>query len=414
MSDYGEDDLSDYGDEFFYVEDEYSAADDLAEHVVGSPPPTTYGDEEATEDWDRFDYFNDLEYASDGYDDANFYTHGSQEAQTGQKRKRGNVSGHGRKKQKGGKDYVVLSPRAQEYKLQPVVWRSQAERGVKPKLLNEDVEPYALLKDWRERMADTPAWAAGAPKSDPTNSKASALGKSRSTEMSEPISPSAESEVDEEGDGEIDPAVLMAALQKNLAVAGGPLSGMDPQQLLQFAMRMMSDQDAGDDIAGELADNMLDQGQDEEEGSDEGEAPADLLSWLSKHREPTHVDPPNPDTAPTATMTKSPEAKRESGRPPTPPSSQANRSYHTFEDAMELDNPRTKNAATFKQNGTSSSNSQEVLGRKRKANDNDDLDNTGTEAKKRATRSYLTTTAASQAKAVPSVKAKRSRPGKGK
>ena len=53
MSDYG-DDYSDYGgDEWFYVEEEFMAADDLAEHAVASPPPTTYADEDAAEDWDR-------------------------------------------------------------------------------------------------------------------------------------------------------------------------------------------------------------------------------------------------------------------------------------------------------------------------------------------------------------------------
>jgi hypothetical protein len=86
MSDYG-DDNSDYGDEWMYVEEEYMVADDLAEHAVASPTLAACAADDDAE-WDRFDYFNDLEYASDGYDDAKFEVHTVKDAQTGQKRKR--------------------------------------------------------------------------------------------------------------------------------------------------------------------------------------------------------------------------------------------------------------------------------------------------------------------------------------
>lgn len=87
MSDY-EDYDDDYDGDFFYVEDEYMAADDLAEHAVASPPPATCGDEDMEDDWDRFDYFNDLEYASDGYDDTQFQALDVKGAKAGSKRKR--------------------------------------------------------------------------------------------------------------------------------------------------------------------------------------------------------------------------------------------------------------------------------------------------------------------------------------
>lgn len=414
MSEYGEEDFSDYGEDWFYVEDEYMPADDLAEHVVNSPPPTAYGDEDALEDWDRFDYFNDLEYASDGYDDGNFYTHKPQAAQAGQKRKRGIASNRGSKKQKLGENRAASRTDSLKPNWPPVVWRSQAARGVEPKVLDDSAEPYALLKDWRERLADTPAWASGSPHIASPKSNSSRPGKSKAAKVSAPISPTVESEEDEEGegdgDGSIDPAALMAALQKNLAAAGGPLNGMDPQQLLQFAMRMMTNQDAGDDIAGELADDMLNQGEVGDDEDDDGEAPADLLSWLAKNRDPTHVGPSDPDAAPTASLSKSPQAKQSHRRPPTPPSSEATRSYRATDERREQGEARSKNAAAFDQNSSSLKAAPEAFTRKRKADTTVDA-NTGNASKRRAARSYDAPTTASQAKAAP---AKATRSGRAK
>ena len=56
MGDEYDDGESDY-DEWFYVEDTYLVADDLAEHAINSPPPTTYADDDAMEEWDRFEYY---------------------------------------------------------------------------------------------------------------------------------------------------------------------------------------------------------------------------------------------------------------------------------------------------------------------------------------------------------------------
>ncbi|KAF2867376.1 hypothetical protein BDV95DRAFT_502689 [Massariosphaeria phaeospora] len=324
MSDYG-DDYSDYGDEWMYIEEEYFAADDLAEHAVGSPPPTTYEDD-ALFDWDRFDYFNDLEYASDGYDDAEFRPHDTKAAQTGQKRKRSTAVGRSKKKQKAVSGEAVPVSDMPMSKWKPVVWRSQADRNPKPKLLDEgDTESYALLKDWRVRMADTPAWASKSRGPQSPTPRASRNGKEKAASVDELVVPSAEPELDEEDDGEadaeIDPAVLMQALQSRLAAAGGPLNGMDPQQLLQFAMRMMTEKDAGDDIAGEMADQMLDQEEDDEEG--EGDE-ANLVSWIAQQRNTTQETATDATPAPEAPH--SPDVAHNVTRPPTPPSSEANRS----------------------------------------------------------------------------------------
>lgn len=293
MSDY-EDEYDDYEADFFYVEDEYMAADDLAEHAVASPPPATCGDADAEEDWDRFDYFNDLEYASDGYDDATFQAHDVKGAKAGMKRKRSIKSLPAKKRRITEHASAQIEPTA-VVAHSPIVWRSQADRGAKPKMLEENAQPYALFKNWREKLAHTPEWAKASPPSPP-GAESSRLdkGKGRMAFVTEPASPPYDDEDNEDGEKEddddamaeeptIDKTALMAALQRQLAAAGGPLSNMDHNQLLEYALRMMSDQDAGDDIAGEMADAML-QGGDEEGEEDDTEAEEKLLEWVARQR----------------------------------------------------------------------------------------------------------------------------------
>ncbi|KAF2469351.1 uncharacterized protein BDR25DRAFT_304470 [Lindgomyces ingoldianus] len=416
MSDYGDDNYSDYDEDWFYVEDEYMVADDLAEHVVNSPPPTTYADEDAVSDWDRFDYFNDLEYASDGYDDSNFYLHKQkpQTAQNSQKRKRGGTGavagGHGKKRQKTGTGRTSPPPGTLVPSMQPVVWRAKATQSNKPKMLDESQEPIALLKDWRERLTDMSVWASATPPSPEMKMPKSGNQK---LAFSERISPTQELEGEEDDDVGIDPAVLMAALQKNLADAGGPLNGMDPQQLLQFAMRMMTDKDAGDEIIGELADNILDKG--DEEGDEE--APAELLSWLSKQRESNQHEPTESDPTPssrTLSAPKSPDIESGGIRTLTPPSSDANRRLRAVEEPMDLSSAKGKNAEALNQKNAMEKAVQSVFSRKRKADD-DERESTGVGSsinvsKKQATaRSYDAPTAASQARATSTVRSGRSK-----
>jgi hypothetical protein len=389
MSDYG-DDYSDYGDEWFYVEDEYMAADDLAEHAVASPPPAAYGDEDMQPDWDRFDYFNDLEYASDGYDDATFQPHDVTDSKIGQKRRRGAQGSRSTKRRRTAE--VLAEPvHAEVVAHPPIVWRSQCDRQPKQRELADDAQSYSLLKDWRESLADTPRWARGSP---PEHSP-SALPAAAQTDFASDL-PSPASEVldeaaladgedmeedDEDGDLGISEDALMAALQKQLAVAGGPLSGMDPQQLLQFAMRMATDKEGGDDIAGEMADAML-EGEDEE---DDGNTEENLLSWVAQQR---NANKDVPATAP-----KSPELLRGSKRPPTPPSSEANRSVKAAGDTAKSGEHKSKTWTAKETRPTSTL--------KRKADDEAEAEDFTKTAKKRATRSFDAPTAASQARAAP-------------
>ncbi|OAL43807.1 hypothetical protein IQ07DRAFT_592873 [Pyrenochaeta sp. DS3sAY3a] len=371
MSDYG-DEYSDYGDDWFYVEDEYMAADDLAEHAVASPPPTTYGDEDMQPEWDRFDYFNDLEYASDGYDNATFEVHSVKDAKAGQKRKRTIKQSRSNKMRTAETADVQINTSRLEHS--PIVWRAQSDRGVKPGLLDENAPSYAVLKNWREKLADTPEWAHG-PSEESSDLPTSASSKGKAAAISDAVSPPSDMNDEELEDVQEDEGLgisqdaLMAALQRQLAAAGGPLSGMDPQQLLQFAMRMATDKDAGDDIAGEMAEAML-EGDDEE---DDADAEENLLSWVAQQR--------NTNKDASGDAPKSPEVTNNSKRPPTPPSSEANRSVHASETTTKAVQSSSKQASL-----------------KRKANEDVEEEDSKT-VKKRATKSFDAPTAASQARA---------------
>jgi hypothetical protein len=376
MSDYG-DDYSDYGEDWFYVEEEFVAADDLAEHAVASPPPTTYADEDAAEDWDRFDYFNDLEYASDGYDDAVFQVQDGKGPAIGEKRRRHIKPSPSKKRQR-----VLGDTEAAALGMSPIVWRSQANRGLQAKLLDENAKTYTVLQDWRQKLKDTPRWAKASPPQSPTLQAASDQKHiAGAISTAAPASPPSEFDAEDEGaqgdEMDIDPGALMAALQSRLAEAGGPLSGMDPQQLLDFAMRMATGKDAGDDIAGEMADAMLNQG--EEDDGEDPEAEANLLSWVAQQR--NHgTEPPASAPEPTATDDVEP--------PPTPPEE-------------KVSTPTTNKTAKASQTITES-RSQTNTSLKRKAGDDNESEASTKPTKKRATRTFDAPTAASQARTASS------------
>lgn len=372
MSEYG-DEYSDYGEEWFYVEEEFVAADDLAEHAVASPPPTTYADEDAAEDWDRFDYFNDLEYASDGYDDAVFEVHDAKNAQGGEKRKRHIKPSQSKKRQR-----TLGATEAAALDMSPIVWRSQVDRGRRPKLLDDDAQTYTVLHDWRKKLKDTPHWAQASPPQSPTVQ--ATRGQKRTAEVAstaEPASPPLDLDAEDEGAHEdemdIDPAALMAALQSRLAEAGGPLSGMDPQQLLEFAMRMATGKDAGDDIAGEMADAMFNQGDEDDE--DDTEKEANLLSWVAQQRNSGADLDTNLSCPTTASGTK---------RSPTP------------SDGNTVARPSQKSGRASQTGPSSRPHTNKSS--KRKACEDEEVEASGKPAKKRATRTFDAPTAASQAK----------------
>jgi hypothetical protein len=390
MSDYGYDE-DDYGDDWLYVEDEYMQADDLAEHAVASPPPTAC-DEDRLDEWDRFDYFNDIEYDFEGYDDANFVPHSTESV--ARKRKRRAPDTCSQKRQRTANGHRKPETDVAWLSNAPIVWRPQADRDPKSRPLPDDAEPYALLKDWRQRLDNVPDWVS---KPSRTTRELRAPSQERSPsgileavpdgewedEEGEEGEEDEEDEEDQGGEQEapaIDPAAIMAALQSRLASAGGPLSGMDPQQLLQFALRMANGEGEGDEIAGEMADEILNQGDEAEEGDDEAEA--QLMSWVSRQREA------NADETPTSTRKT--------------PSKAAQPHLDLADEAMGDVQPETSTVAA-PDHGVAveiqhEPHTLEVKQTSRKRKADAAIDPPAAPSKKRVTKSYAAPTAASQAK----------------
>lgn len=410
-----DDEYSDYGEEWFYVEDAYTCADELAEHVVHSPPPTAMGDEDDYDEFDRFEYFYDLDYGSD--DDNDFYENREDDAKSGEKRKRGGDVRSSRKEKRlkmGEHGNERKGPRTAQSEYSPVAWYSQAERNRAPKTrVFDETAPAVALKVSEELACPVPLHGTEGD-TPPT------------IEEPPPLSPAPESDKPEEAEptpAAPDQAALMAAIQSNLAAAGGPLSGMDPQQLLEFAMRMMGGE-AGDDLAGELADNLLTQAQgegDEEDGNEEAEAPAGLLDWLSKQRDAPTLD----NTSPTAnepttktvpTRPKSPEAQDHPvQRPLTPPpsiayqntgsesgnsgnSGNSGKKQPPAQEDAEMDDSTVVDVQEAKTPAENSPQNQSKTTRKRKAAATETAEPA---PKKRVTRSFDAPTASSRARAAP-------------
>jgi hypothetical protein len=340
MGDEYDDGESDY-DEWFYVEDTYLVADDLAEHAINSPPPTTYADDDAMEEWDRFEYYCDLEYGSDGYDDENFRVRDPvlKTTETRQIRERPAATSKVKTRRKKRKGPPASGPFSRQRSLSPlptVVWRSQDHMPVITKQLEDNQTSFALLPNWRELVQDfawgkRPAGVGSELKREPI--VAPSVEEDDGTSTPESASSVAQPNEDTAQDiatGAIDSDALMAALQNRLSDLPGPLNellnGMDTSRLLECALRMVNGDGTEDDIADELADDLLD-------GAEE-DTSTDLASWLSQQRgkeagdnvmaSASHDDLRNPNAFPSET--KSEMTRITSSNAPLQGSSQPSRS----------------------------------------------------------------------------------------
>ncbi|KAL9085911.1 MAG: hypothetical protein Q9165_007394 [Trypethelium subeluteriae] len=353
MSDY-EDDFDDYDldYDYIYVEDEFGAADDLAEHAIASPPYTFYEYEAEQHDYDPYDYFNDIEYTSDGYFD-DVAENGKMATPSQLRQKKNNASnvsstktGQKRKAatatlqaQSTHKRARVANQEAREEELPPtVVWVPWNERPGIVGYSREGKEiatskPFALLADWRDRVGTF---------------KPGAGSNGNVTELQVPDrgaeDEDAEEDVDQDdyGDNDVDgededAGIDEEALQENLKKALGDklaASGMDQSTLLQYAMRMLSGEGDSDDIAGQLANDLLgrategpeaegisqwlgqqgvnleEDGEDEEDGEVDGEG-----GWQP---EKDHMSGTK-----TTAVTSPPPTLNPTQRPPTPASTQS-------------------------------------------------------------------------------------------
>ncbi|KAF2104473.1 hypothetical protein NA57DRAFT_70677 [Rhizodiscina lignyota] len=302
MSDIDDDYDDDFDlSEYFYVEDTYDEVGDLAEHAIASP--VSFDDVEDYE-WDRFAYWNDIEYDSDGYHDVHEGRPGRKKqaiASTPRKRKsKGSaVSPSKKRKLKDGTAHVPENGTDAPL-LSPVAWRPERVTGTPTR----DTFPnsFALLKNWREQFPDSE-----------TTSETDEHGTTDAPTL------------------EIDPLALQAALRANLgSLVGGAGTGdlgLDESMLLEHITRMLSAEGAtADDIAGSLADALLarDDGEEDESmaGTEDQDTDGDIVGVV-------------PEPSPPAETASEPKGKQKHSavpafrRPPTPTSSSTSTGSHS-------------------------------------------------------------------------------------
>ena len=132
--------------------------------------------------------------------------------------------------------------------------------------------PVGLLGDWREKFKNAPMWTGktGGVTLEEVHDAPDDDGGSEDTgeEIVDEDAEEGWEDEDEDGDGEegggmdlqLDPEALKMAIQQNLQAAGINVKGMDEQTIMAMAMKMFaggSEEGAGDDMIGEMAEQLL-------------------------------------------------------------------------------------------------------------------------------------------------------------
>ncbi|KAK8205097.1 hypothetical protein HDK77DRAFT_318554 [Phyllosticta capitalensis] len=376
MSDYGYDsdefELVD-DDAWLYIAEDDQLADDLAEGAIPDPPFLDNQLDNLDGD-DYYEYWIDIEYNSDGWNDVHGKPKIGQSTAPGNKRKKGTQGGPPQKKIKVSQD-ATGSVAVNSLDAPPVRWISLEQRMDKVLGLNlplaEPQESFALLQDWRTRFVPAAASKASVDEEEgdwATDSE----GESRP-----PLDADAGGGDDAmellAGSG-LDPQALMRALQENLSVAGGAPAGLDQNTLLKYALRMLNGEGQADDIAGDMADDLFEQVDEDSDGNE-------IAEWVSKQKNGQADVAATDDAEHGSSQSKNVEL------PPTPPTA----AQCAAEDASASKKTRTAagNAATAGPSGS----------RKRKAEDAaPDSAPPPTKPKRAAGRSYAAATASSKAK----------------
>jgi hypothetical protein len=268
--------------------------DDLAEHVVASPIPY-----DADIDWDetsRFEnYWDDLNYNGDGYDDYEVRKKRKVAVKKpSRSRKRKSIGTEESPRKRLKTKFGVVDETTAIEDIPPLLCMSFTERTVKfdssGKVVSEFGDPVSLVPDWRERYKNINGFPKGGPslKLEDVADDEEAADELYELEgfpkdvndkvLREGVGfPEGEDDAHEQMEAlHLDPEALKMALKEQLSAAGLKVNGMDEQTLLQFAERMFAGGgDDADDIAGELADDLL--GRDEDEDRAGG-----LVDWVSK------------------------------------------------------------------------------------------------------------------------------------
>lgn len=377
--------------------------DDLAERAIASPPPCDYDIDGAGYNSDYFEYWVDIEYNSDGWNDVQgaAKTSGTNKSTPGpKKRKRVAQSGPSQKKRKGahGRKLVDSAPESGD-NVPPVMWQSSRERIKRdfeePRTLTEEPQSFSLLGDWRTRFGADGDQSKGNDANVKHEVAPDAADQILKVVKMASAAPEEEDWEDDEestqddGDGlgnliagsGLDPEALMRALQENLAKSGAAPAGLDQSTLLRYALRMFSGEGEADDIAGELAEDLFEQA---EEDDPEGKS---LAAWASQQKgRPENDD--EEESGASLNGVSEPVPKSEAALPPTPPTNEAS--------GTEGKGKKKNTEAT-----ESTSVASGLRPRKRKAAE-PEPDDEPPPRPKRATRSYAAPTASSKSRTVGS------------
>lgn len=292
----------------------------------------------------------DIEYDSDGYNDTQPTKRPeAQASKTGGKRRPVAIptSPSKRRRAETGAEPSVSGKATSP--TPTVLWRPRQARN--RSLINGDsrsgvdgARPYALLKDWRERFGGS----SGSRTSDGLDAEKVGGGDAILAGETEPEDPASNDPVTtqpledtslEEDDevrslmvaSGVDPEVLKAALRRGLAETGADVEGLDECMLLKYAARMLGETEPSEDIAGELAAQLLGGEDDVEQESGGEEAPANGFSqWVSRQAQAGASTRGDGRLSPVDSVTKSPSIDTASPptklplgqRPPTPASTE--------------------------------------------------------------------------------------------
>ena len=247
----------------------------MAEHAVASPVP--YEGDDEWNDQSRYEYWNDIEYDSDGYNDVD----GKPKNKAAKQLK---PTGAVKRKAPAAPDTPTKRRKLHQGDLSggisPVAWRPKADAKPLEEFITpvEELKSVSLLKDWRERFRH--AKGLGTPKDQ----------QSVDVEVSAQHSVLLEDEEDEDEEAEstdgvkLDPEILKIALRKNLESIGLDVAKINEGTLLKLATRMTSNMDRANEILGEFVETLL--------GSEEPEEADQFSQWALKKAEEAAKDQP--------------------------------------------------------------------------------------------------------------------------
>ena len=247
--------------------------DDLAEHAVASPVP--YEGDDEWNDQSRYEYWNDIEYDSDGYNDVDG---------KGKKKPTEQLRVPGTTKRKAPPGPETPSKRRKVHRqersasIPPVVWRNRDDIKEPEAEITSvaELKPVSLLEDWKERFRDAKGF--GTAKA-PQDAEEDLLDHPDAI-----IEGNEAEEANGVGGMQLGPEVLKIALRKNLESIGLDGAKINEATLLKLATRMTADMSKADELLGEFVESLL--------GNEEDEEADQFSQWALKKAEEASKDRP--------------------------------------------------------------------------------------------------------------------------